>query len=331
MRHTARRRRRGEPRRRTWPRRKTRWPTPKRDRTTADDKARRGGQAGQGPASGTKAARTPGGQGQGRPRGRRGAGRHGQGPGACDLAARSRPDEACAPTRGSPKAKALANVMPVVVNTFDLILLQRVGKAAPAVPARRTSDVVGSRRPRAAEDAAQGRRRPRRSEAAKTAGREADVGAAEANVKAAEDGAASERLDSEAFFTPGVPVHDVPVPVHRLRHQGAGLPVPHLAARRPRRGADADQHDPGRRPAQAGRLRHHPHRLSDLSVGRRATGLLGRAVRRHQHRLRRLRGHGPDRLQEAGRLQLRQPHGLRHPRHRRLVARGRTRPTGRGA
>ena len=39
----------------------------------------------------------------------------------------------------------------------------------------------------------------------------------------------------------------------------------------------------------------------------------------HQHRLRRLRRHGPDRLQEAGRLQLRQPHGLRHPGHRRLV------------
>ena len=38
-----------------------------------------------------------------------------------------------------------------------------------------------------------------------------------------------------------------------------------------------------------------------------------------QHRLRRLRGHGPDRLQEAGGLQLGQPHGLRHPGHRRLV------------
>ena len=46
------------------------------------------------------------------------------------------------------------------------------------------------------------------------------------------------------------------VPVHRLRDQGAGLPVPHLAARRARRGADADLDDPGRRPAEDGRLRH---------------------------------------------------------------------------
>ena len=51
-------------------------------------------------------------------------------------------------------------------------------------------------------------------------------------------------------------------------------------------------------------------------------GLVRRPVRRHQHRLRRLRGHGADRLQEAGRLQLDQPHGLRHPRHRRLVGAG---------
>ena len=50
-------------------------------------------------------------------------------------------------------------------------------------------------------------------------------------------------------------------------------------------------------------------------------GLVGRPLRRHQHRLRRLRGDGPDRFQEAGRLQLGQPHGLRHPRHRRLVGR----------
>ena len=39
------------------------------------------------------------------------------------------------------------------------------------------------------------------------------------------------------------------------------------------------------------------------------------AAGRLQHPLRRPRGDGPDRLQEAGRLQLGQPHGLRHPGH----------------
>ena len=48
-------------------------------------------------------------------------------------------------------------------------------------------------------------------------------------------------------------------------------------------------------------------------------GLHPGPVRHDQHRLRRLRGHGPDRLQEAGRLQLDQPHGLRHPGHCRVV------------
>ena len=60
-------------------------------------------------------------------------------------------------------------------------------------------------------------------------------------------------------------------------------------------------------------------------------GLVAGAVRRHQHRLRRLRRHGPDRLQEAGGVQLGQPHGLRDPRHRRLVGAGHGRSTGRGA
>ena len=42
-----------------------------------------------------------------------------------------------------------------------------------------------------------------------------------------------------------------------------------------------------------------------------------------QHPLRRPRGDGPDRLQEAGRLQLGQPHGLRHPGNGRDELRGR--------
>ena len=39
----------------------------------------------------------------------------------------------------------------------------------------------------------------------------------------------------------------------------------HLVARRPRRGPHADLDDPGRRAVEDGRLRHHPHLLSDLS------------------------------------------------------------------
>ena len=57
----------------------------------------------------------------------------------------------------------------------------------------------------------------------------------------------------------------------RLRDQGPDVPVPHLAARRPRRGADGGLGDPGRRPAQAGRLRLHPVRGAAVPARRRTT------------------------------------------------------------
>ena len=57
-----------------------------------------------------------------------------------------------------------------------------------------------------------------------------------------------------------------PVP-DRLLRQAAVVPVPHLAARRPRPGADADQHDPGRRPAQDRRLRPDPPGLAAGPAG----------------------------------------------------------------
>ena len=50
----------------------------------------------------------------------------------------------------------------------------------------------------------------------------------------------------------------------RLCHQDPGLPLPHLAAGRPHRGADLGQRDPGGYPAQAGELRHDPHRAADV-------------------------------------------------------------------
>ena len=49
-----------------------------------------------------------------------------------------------------------------------------------------------------------------------------------------------------------------------LRHQGAHVAVPHLAARRARGGADGGLGDPGRRAAQARRLRLHPLRAAAL-------------------------------------------------------------------
>ena len=76
----------------------------------------------------------------------------------------------------------------------------------------------------------------------------------------------------------------------RLRDQGADLPVPHLAARRPRRGADRRQRAAGRRHAQDRDLRLPPLRRSRSSPqvalqpgGQRADG----DARGHRHHLRR--------------------------------------------
>ena len=44
--------------------------------------------------------------------------------------------------------------------------------------------------------------------------------------------------------------------LHRVRHQDPDVPVPHLAARRPRRGPHAHLGDPGRRAPEDGHLRH---------------------------------------------------------------------------
>ena len=72
---------------------------------------------------------------------------------------------------------------------------------------------------------------------------------------------------SQCSWGKSLAVVGVPAAVHRLRHQGAERAVPHLVARCARRSADADLDDPGRRAAEDGRLRHHPHLLSDLPDG----------------------------------------------------------------
>ena len=56
-----------------------------------------------------------------------------------------------------------------------------------------------------------------------------------------------------------------------LRHQGAAVPVPHLAARRARRGADRRLGHPGRRAAEDGHLRPAALRLPALPGGGAAT------------------------------------------------------------
>ena len=64
--------------------------------------------------------------------------------------------------------------------------------------------------------------------------------------------------------------------VHGLRHQGADVPVPHLAARRPHPGPHRRLGDPGRGAAEARHLRLHPHRPPDPARGGRDVGAVHR-------------------------------------------------------
>ena len=89
--------------------------------------------------------------------------------------------------------------------------------------------------------------------------------------------------------------------------QGAIRTRPYLVARRPRRSSHANLHDPRRRAAQDGRLRYHPHLLSNLPAGSLRIGLARLLTRRDQYGLRCFRRLGPDRLQAIGGLQLRFP------------------------
>ncbi len=107
-----------------------------------------------------------------------------------------------------------------------------------------------------------------------------------------------------------------PVPGLRpgVRHQGADVPVSHLAPRRPHRGADAGQRHPGRGAAEDGDLRvpallpaavpggEHPLRPVDLRAGR------------HRHHLRRVGLHGAGGHQAAGGVLEREPPRLRDAR-----------------
>ena len=93
----------------------------------------------------------------------------------------------------------------------------------------------------------------------------------------------------------------------RVRDQGAAVSVPHLAARRARRGADRGLGDSGRRAAEDGHLRSGAIRVSAVSDGRRVLRALPGLPRRRRHHLRRAGRHGAARHEEAGRLFERQP------------------------
>ena len=66
------------------------------------------------------------------------------------------------------------------------------------------------------------------------------------------------RVRGTTGFADGLQLLELRCLLPGLRDQGPDVPVPHLAARRPRRGADGGLGDPGRRPAQARWLRAHP-------------------------------------------------------------------------
>ena len=76
---------------------------------------------------------------------------------------------------------------------------------------------------------------------------------------------------------PHPPVLGLPRLLPGLRHQGAHVAVPHVAAGRARRGAHGRLGDPGGRAAEAGRLRLHPLRPAALPGGRGRPRAAGRS------------------------------------------------------
>ena len=101
-----------------------------------------------------------------------------------------------------------------------------------------------------------------------------------------------------------------------VRDQGAAVPVPHLAARRARRGADRRLGDPRGRAAEDGHLRPRAVRVSAVPGGGGVLRARARRARRRRHHLRRAGRDGAAGHEEAGGLFERQPSRLRRARHR---------------
>ena len=78
-----------------------------------------------------------------------------------------------------------------------------------------------------------------------------------------------------AGITHGVQLLIFGGPLPRLRDQGADVPVPHLAARRPHRSAHGRLGAVGRDPAEARDVRLHPDRAPDAPRRRRRAGRRG--------------------------------------------------------
>ena len=112
--------------------------------------------------------------------------------------------------------------------------------------------------------------------------------------------------------------------LRRLRHQGADVPVPHLAAGRARRGANRRLGHPGGRPAEDGNVRAHPLLAAVLPGS--CDDALGAPVRHRaladRHHLRRAGLADAEGHEEAGGVLVGQPPRLLHPRHLRAQPAG---------
>ena len=95
----------------------------------------------------------------------------------------------------------------------------------------------------------------------------------------------------------------------RLRHQGADVPVPHLAARRAHRRADRRLGDSGGRAPEDGDVRVPALQPADPARGVAPVRADDGAAVDHRHRLRRARRAGAEGLEAARRLLVGQPHG----------------------
>ena len=115
-------------------------------------------------------------------------------------------------------------------------------------------------------------------------------------------------LDAAVLVLPGVRAG--------VRDQGAAVPVPHLAARRARRGADRRLGDPGRRDAEDGHLRPGAVRVSAVPAAAAVLRAVPGGARGDRHHLRRAGRDGAAGHEEAGRVLERQPPRLRRARHR---------------
>ena len=101
-----------------------------------------------------------------------------------------------------------------------------------------------------------------------------------------------------------------------FRHQGADVPVPHLAAGRPHPGTDGWLGDPGRRAVEARNLRLHKDRHPGSPRRCGLVGPLDRPAGGGGHHLRRPGLSGPDRREAAHCVLVGGPHGLCDAGHR---------------